>query len=316
MRKILIIHAGAVGDFILALPALAALRQAHPYAHIEIIGHPAILELGRLAEYVDQITPLSRSELHHLFVTGQELSIDLALRLSAYDGVVSWFGAADPSYRAALTARSPHAIIERGLPRPDRAQHATDYLLDTIKPLLPPHFIVTERAPRLPIPLAHRRAAATFLAERGLLREDQYILAIHPGSGSLRKCWPAEQFAELANELEDRRQAKVLLIEGPADAAPCRSVAAHRGHRPTVHLRQPSLTDLAAVLSHCTQFVGNDSGVTHLAAAVGIPTLAFFGPTDPQIWGPRGSSVRILHQPLGQLATAAALAAISTTGSP
>ena len=116
------------------------------------------------------------------------------------------------------------------------------------------------------------------------------FLAIHPGSGSRPKNWPAERYALLARKLA--RGEPFLVVRGPAD----REAAA-----PLLGLEGAVLADelpprtLGALLAHAGAFVGNDSGVTHLAAAAGVPTLALFGPTDPAQWGPIGASVRTVR---------------------
>jgi ADP-heptose:LPS heptosyltransferase len=120
------------------------------------------------------------------------------------------------------------------------------------------------------------------------------VVAVHPGSGSRQKCWPVERFAGLLNRLR-RMEAQIIIVSGPADKEIVERLKAKvNDDFPLVdHL---SLPKLAAVLKQCNLFIGNDSGITHLAAAVGVRTLAIFGPTDPKIWGPRGELVKILYK--------------------
>jgi ADP-heptose:LPS heptosyltransferase len=116
---------------------------------------------------------------------------------------------------------------------------------------------------------------------------------MHPGAGSHRKRWPAERFAALGASLV-RRGLQVVLIEGPADAEVVAQVQEHAG-LPFPVLRDLDTRLLAAALAEARCFVGNDSGVTHLAGAVGTPTLALFGPTDPASWAPLGNA-RVLRR--------------------
>lgn len=103
------------------------------------------------------------------------------------------------------------------------------------------------------------------------------------------KCWPADRFADVAAELG----APVLLVEGPADAEACRLFLARAPSSPAVaRAAGLSVAQLGAVLAACRLFIGNDGGVSHLAAALGVPTVAVFGPTDPGTWSPRGRRVR------------------------
>ena len=113
------------------------------------------------------------------------------------------------------------------------------------------------------------------------LWEPKGTVILHPGSGSRSKVWP--HFEELAAQMPD---ARILL--GPADAPL---------NAPNACLTDISLTEVAEELRHCRAFVGNDSGITHIAAYWGAPTVALFGPTDPSVWGPLGRRVTVVHKP-------------------
>jgi ADP-heptose:LPS heptosyltransferase len=124
----------------------------------------------------------------------------------------------------------------------------------------------------------------------------QRFLSIHPGSGSARKNWPAERFSEIVARLSGDRP--WLLVEGEADGA---AVAPLRRVPGALLARNLSLRLLGAVLARAGLHVGNDSGVTHLAAAYNTPTLGLFGPTDPVVWAPVGQRVKVLRPPSGVL---------------
>ena len=145
--------------------------------------------------------------------------------------------------------------------------------------------------------------------ERSLVRSPRYpgeqavdllarlgaaFVAVHPGSGSARKNAPAALFAALCRELSPT--ARWLLIEGPADEVAAAGVASVPG---AVRTGALSLHALAAMLSRASLYVGNDSAVTHLAAALGVPTVALFGPTDPRTWAPVGPRVAFVAAPQG-----------------
>lgn len=128
----------------------------------------------------------------------------------------------------------------------------------------------------------------------------QRVVAVHPGSGGRRKCWPAERFARVAEAL-GAEGIGVALVQGPADGEIVADVLKALGGAPPPVVSDLPVRDLAALLSLCATYLGNDSGVTHLAAAVGTPTVALFGPTDPAVWGPRGERVTILRGREGRL---------------
>ncbi len=121
---------------------------------------------------------------------------------------------------------------------------------------------------------------------------------IHPGSGSPRKNWPTKRFVELLRTLKEGcPTATPWLLEGPADGEAVRAVLHGLGGGMEIPVLRPhSLTDLAALLQETSLFVGNDSGVTHLSAALGVPTIGLFGPSDPTVWAPLGPQVRVLYR--------------------
>jgi hypothetical protein len=119
------------------------------------------------------------------------------------------------------------------------------------------------------------------------------FLAVHPGSGSPAKNWPADRFDRLAEALSPDRP--WLLVLGPAEEG-----AALAG-RAAIRVRSPHPRVLGAALRRAGLFVGNDSGASHLAAAWGAPTLALFGPTDPAVWSPVGPRVRVVRSPSGAM---------------
>lgn len=151
-----------------------------------------------------------------------------------------------------------------------------------------------EPSPRVPlfVPSVDAGENAVLL----LARLGVGFVALHPGSGSVRKNAPPELFAGLARALSPT--APWLLIEGPADGVAVAAVASAPG---AVRTGALNLHALATVLSRASLYVGNDSGVTHLAAALGVPTIALFGPTDPRSWAPVGPRVAVLTAPRGDL---------------
>jgi ADP-heptose:LPS heptosyltransferase len=128
--------------------------------------------------------------------------------------------------------------------------------------------------------------------ERGE-RPVEDVVYLHPGVGAPWKRWPAARFAALAERLVDRGY-PVALVEGPADEEAVRAMQSLTAH-PLPVLRETPLPALAETIAHARLYIGNDSGVTHLAAAAGVPTVALFGPTDPTSWAPRGD-VLVLRQ--------------------
>ena len=133
-----------------------------------------------------------------------------------------------------------------------------------------------------------------FLNDR-VVDPKKMLVAMHPGSGSRQKCWPVDRYVELILWLKKEMDAQILLISGQADTGIVEALRVEVRDN-IILVDQLSLPILAAIIKRSNLFVGNDSGITHVAAALGIPTITIFGPTDPGIWGPRGGRVKILYK--------------------
>lgn len=263
MRSIAVLRAGALGDVLLTLPALAALRRRYPAARLQVIGYPSIWRVA--GPLVDEILSIDTASLAGL-LTGTP-----APALEGTDLLVAW--------SARAPAPLPGAILLHASPYPPPGVHAADWILQTLD--LPP----VPETDLLRLTPAEFERAGHILSVAGLTRP----IVIHPGAGAAWKRWPPECFAGLAQQLVDDSR-PVALLQGPADAGAIAAVQAHLA-RPLPVIREPDLRVLATLLARAAAYVGNDSGVTHLAALAGTPTTALFGPTDPVSWAPRGATV-------------------------
>jgi ADP-heptose:LPS heptosyltransferase len=165
--------------------------------------------------------------------------------------------------------------------------HVSDFLLLSLRKKG-----IEGEAPDYPLHLSEEALnfSRDYWARSGL-KENERILAIHPGSGNPVKNWSPSHFARVADWAAGR--AKVLLISGPAQDG-VEEVRGFLKKATPLIAGNLSLLQLAAVLRRCTAYLGNDSGITHLASSLGMATVALFGPTDPEVWGPKGCSVRIM----------------------
>lgn len=285
--RFLILRGGAIGDFILTLPALQALRDRWPDAYIEIVGYPHIANLALAAGLVDHVESLDRADAARLFTWRPTFSEEQAARLRLFDVVISYLHDPDGVVKANLKAAGVKQVLY-GSPLVEEG-HAIDHLMKPIEALA----IYGEKpVPRLALKAEKGRE---WLTAHGLSGD---VVAIHPGSGSLKKNWPVENFLKLAERLRESGQ-MYLMIFGEADGAVAESI---RKRMPgVVELSGCTLVELASVLSACRVFVGNDSGVTHIAAALGLRTIALFGPSNPDRWGPRGAHVNIIKALDGKL---------------
>ena len=240
----LVLRPGALGDTLLALPAVRALRRA--FSPVRLAAHSATARLlARLGE-VDCGLAFDDPSLAWVF---QESAGD--------EPVVAWMNAEIKG--ALLVAPS----------RPATTTHCARYLLESLAPL------------GIDLTWDARPLRVTPIGSDEVL--------IHPGSGSPTKNWPARRFASVIRGLDLR----VRLIVGEADVEACVEVERLVG-RPLPRLQQPPLEELASRLAGCRAYLGNDSGVSHLAGLCGARAVVLFGPTSPDVWRPLGPDVRVL----------------------
>ena len=258
--KRLIIRPGAIGDFIVSIPALQCLRAEY----LEIWSAPRNVPLA--ARIAHRARSIADTGLDLLELTGPSDRLLEALR--GFDSIVSWYGAGRPEFREAVaTLRLPFQFLAALPPAVcgSHSSHAADFYLEQARGVAGTAPCASDGIPRIACD-----------AIRG------GFAAIHPFAGSPKKRWPLELFQELARWLAGRMP--VEWCAGPEDDLP--------GAR-----RFEDLYELACWLAGARIYIGNDSGPTHLAAAVGTPVVALFGPTDPAVWAPRGPHVALAVAP-------------------
>lgn len=308
--SITVVRPGALGDTLLTLPALALLRQWAPDAQITLIGRDDCLPLALANGLVDSALPWNLPDWSILFADAPNLTPLAQQTLTQADSVVVWV--ADPEGQ--IATRLAHLGAHRSLVAPPQPPagaplHVALWLAQTLRPLGAPAVSWTELAALIPALIAPAEAITVAdalwrrlwpAAQQNLGR----VIALHPGAGAPRKRWPAERFAALAARASAAGY-EPLLLAGEADAEALRETqAALRGRGVTAALaRDLPVAQLAALVRRCACYVGNDSGVSHLAGLVGVPTVALFGPTDPARWSPLGPRVRALRAPDAQLAS-------------
>lgn len=280
--RILVIRGGAIGDFILTLPVLAALRNAFPETAIDVMGYPHIAALAQLAGTVTSIQPIESRALAGYFAKGGDLDPKLADYFASCDVILSFLFDPDEIFTGNITRISEAQLIQ-GPHRPSESAplHATDQLL---KPLERLAIFDASPVPKIPELLASS--------------SDDTILAMHPGSGSASKNWPEPCWVELLRQIASTTPWQVRLIGGEAEGILLERLAEHLPlDRVQVWYKKP-LPELARALGGCTRFLGHDSGISHLAAAVGLPTYVLWGPTNERVWRPRSPKVTILRHPV------------------
>lgn len=286
----LVIHPGALGDVLLAVPALRALRAAAPEEPLTLAAQPHLGALAAALGLADRPLALERLGLEALFV--DDGAPPRAPALAAAARVVCWLGAGDPVFVARLRRLAPTAVVAST--RPTGGALVWEHLLGTTG--LAPAGAGSDAAPGLcapvPVPPALEAAGARALRAAGW-DGTQPLLVVHPGAGGRAKRWPVEAFARVLDAVAEAGvDCAVALSEGPADAEAVAALAP-RLRGPTLVLHEFALPVLAGALRHARAWLGNDSGATHLAAAVGAPTVALFvAPNLP--WRPWSPTATVL----------------------
>jgi heptosyltransferase-2 len=301
--RILVVKLADLGDLLTATPAMRALRLAHPSAHIGALITPKSTSILAGTDLVDEVLPFEKAAFDRPLAAGSSLPMALSLarrlRVGRWDALVllhhltTSFGVA--KYAALCLASGAKRIAGldngRGWFLTDRvvdegfgARHEADYWL-AVAGLLGGH----NPSPRYEVPVAaaDRVWADAQVSQIGPAAVG--LLAIHPGSGafSLARRWPAERFATVVRALVERFGLRPLVIQGPGpdEGLLARTVAVGAGGAAIVG-PAPSLGALVALLERVRLFVGNESGVLHLAVAAGAPIVSIFGPTNDRAWGP------------------------------
>lgn len=285
---LLIIHPGGLGDVLLSLPAIEALRTTFPRHEVGLIAGQRVGALLRECRVVDRLFPTESRVLADLFAGPESVTPELVGWLSCCDLAVCWMADGEQAATASLQQLGARHVVMRSLKNQvDSAVHQSDRILNTIRD----HIQV--KAGGLPLQLpAHVREAGAQVLRKGSGGIRKPIAVLHAGSGSHHKCCRPELFARVMDRLRHEGVVPVL-VKGPADEEATREVARACRHTPVI-LEPLDLVSLAGVLVQATCVVGHDSGVSHLASALQVPTIVLFGPTDPQRWAPRGRHVTVL----------------------
>jgi ADP-heptose:LPS heptosyltransferase len=288
--KILIIHQGAIGDLILSLPAITAIREYFPHLSFHIMGHPSRLEL--LPVETEQIVSIDMPGLFSFYTTKPDPSEELKQYLRQFEKVVIFGMKSEDVLVKSFKMIGVQDVLTIET-FPDRNIHVIDHQATVLSSA---GIEVKDRTHRINIERKNARLADEELLRHNLVETNDRIIFLHPGSGSMKKSWSPVRFALLAQYLQDALHITIVIIEGPADGAQVEEFYRHFNGGSAVRIVSPPLRTLAALLKRGKCFAGNDSGITHLSAAVGTPTVALFGPTDPGVWGPRGGNVHIITE--------------------
>ncbi len=298
--RLLVIRPGAIGDTLLTFPVIQALKAQWRVSHVTLVGNAAVLPLALAYGIADEVSNFESVQWSALFSDKPAHTPTLHAQLRAIDTAICWLRDPDGIVERNLRAHGiNHVITAPGRPPAKERIHEVAYLARTVGLTLDSSsYTLANRDNTAPNPLLDP------------------CIAIHLGSGGAQKCWSMHHFATVIYELQ-QRSIPIKLLAGPADHERLQQLltllpkSVHNAQLEIV-IDAPLLT-LAHELEKCRAYLGNDSGVTHLAAMLGVPTVAIFGPSDPAQWHPIGPHVRVMHKPmLEDLTPAEALKALIT----
>ncbi|GCF07498.1 glycosyltransferase family 9 protein [Dictyobacter arantiisoli] len=290
--QILIIRPGAIGDTLLTLPLLRYIRTHTPDPQVTFVGNSAVLPLIQAWHLAERTSNYENRLWSGLFM---QPSISTSTRpaqqqlqqcLQRIERAICWLPDPDDCVKRNLQATGIAEIaIAPG--RPTQAIPILSYLAQSIG-------ITDLRACNWQPPQEYE-----WIREEAQAQQHRTI-AIHPGSGGSHKCWPVTHFATVIRSLW-QQQIAVNIFTGPADYERQEELLHCLPPPPQADLLRLSenvpLLTVAQELRHCCGYLGNDTGITHLAALLGLPTLALFGPSNPTIWKPIGPRVTVLYEP-------------------
>ncbi|MHC4725626.1 MAG: glycosyltransferase family 9 protein [Planctomycetota bacterium] len=298
-----ILQPGAIGDCILTLPLAAFMKEILGLGGVDILGHSEYIGILPGRTCIDSISSIDSIDLHRLFVETKTFNLTdrdpLIHTFSAYAWIATFIGEPDSNFEQNLifTANCSHSaeVITLSLKPPKSfSGHVTDFYIQ--------HFIDHSGLPLQPWQVPHsdcliKTTEVDITRGKELLKGmglgySKKLVVIQPGSGGLHKCWHLDNFLAIAKKLNSDG-IEVIFLLGPAELDRFSTELIQKIDGAAKYVRDFSLEQVLELLSHASAFIGNDSGITHLAAGLGIRTLAVFGPTNPAVYKPIGPDVTV-----------------------
>lgn len=291
--RILVIRGGAIGDFVLTLPALRLLREGLPEARIELLGYRHIVELAVGRYYAEASRSIEYGPLSAFFARKAELPPELVDYFASFDQIISYLFDPDGIFQENL-ARCGQKDVVVGASKFTDQEHV---IYQLARPLEQFALFLDDPAARIYPSEADLEEASRILP----WPEEKPAILIHPGSGSPRKNWPAGFWREAVARwlaADDRRC--VAVLSGESDGEALGGFGRDWSER-VWFVPRLALPTVAGLCRLIPRFVGHDSGMSHLAAAVGARCLLLFGPTAPEQWAPLNPGVSVCRAPDGCL---------------
>lgn len=301
IRNILVRATNWVGDAVMTLPALEAVRENFPSSSITVLAKPWVVPLFENHPVVDRVLAFNKGQ-GLLAALGEMIRIIKLIRKSNFDLAIIFQNAFEAALLTCLGGvgfRLGYNTDGRGLLLTHRVirteevlkVHQVEYYLSILRAV---GWAATSRDPTLYVAREYLQKARLIIDENGIKQGD-FLIGLNPGAifGGAKR-WPADRFAKIGDLAVRNWGAKVMVMGSRSEMDICKNLCASMRHKALNLCGRTSLGEAMGLISQCRFFVTNDSGLMHIAAGLGVPTVAIFGPTDPVATGPRGPKTRII----------------------
>ncbi|MFC1631616.1 glycosyltransferase family 9 protein [Candidatus Omnitrophota bacterium] len=296
IKKILVIELAGIGDLVMASPALAGLREKFPKSHIAILSLTRARALLRHCPYIDQLFSFNEDifSLRYLkkniktLIQIRRQNFDIALNLY---NLYSWAGVL--KMRILFSLLGAKQTLGRNTDGKGKfydlrvedsikwRKHQVEYIMDVVRAL---GVETANRKLEVWSDAQDQQVARKFLARNSVSPED-LVIGIHPGAARFSRRWPLENFAQLADQLIKRYQAKIVITGGKKEIDLVKQLSSLMGQKPVIATAELSLSEVSALIKKCSLYITNDTGPMHIANALNVPLVAIMGP-GPEELGP------------------------------
>ncbi|MCA9472004.1 MAG: putative lipopolysaccharide heptosyltransferase III [Nitrospirales bacterium] len=296
MERILVIKLRYIGDVLFSTPVLRKLREHYPKSRITCLVNAGTEDVLRHNPDVDEVLVVARGSAMSQVRFGLKLRqrcFDCVIDLTDGDrsALLSWVSGANVRVGFNRENRWRGRLYTECVEIQDQHRHMVDQHLQTLSSIGTPLGEIPN--PTVFVGKEDERNARDWLSESGLL-ERRWVM-IHPAARYWFKAWPLERFADLIDRLSADGFMSVLVGQEQEKGEKIQALA---NAKVLSCIGRTDVLELAALMKHAALFIGNDTGLMHIAAAVECPVIGLFGPTDPQTWGPRGKRTTVIYKGL------------------
>ena len=276
--RILVVRGGAIGDFILTLPVFDALRETYPNAFVGCLAPAGLGELALTAGLADEIQDLDGREWAEFFVSEGSLDPNMVTWLSQFELIISFLHDSKEVWANNIRRNCSARLIQRcARPSDENNRPASIILLSALEEI---GIYDADPLPRI---------------EMDAAKSDCFDLAVHPGSGSELKNWPIDKWCEFLDVWLLNNPGRILVVGGEAETGKMSRIKQSIDPAFADFLENESLPEVSRRLKSSQIFIGHDSGISHLATALGVPSIILWGSTNRTVWGPRHHHVRFIQ---------------------